>query len=198
MLSRSLCRTLAACIVVCFISAVECEQVFSSTDAGSLKVKIQDVSAQPAYLTAVSLVGHGSGIVDFSIPTGTRRITMMLYQVSTTSTNPLYVRLGDGSGVKDTGYNGAGARSASTAIGTQTSTAGAILRTENASARACGIVHITNVDGNIWTISGTVGDDVGAYTAWSGSGITLGTELTTVRLYSVDNFDYGVVNVTYE
>jgi hypothetical protein len=135
---------------------------------------------------------------DFTgIPSWVKRITVMFDGVSTSGTNNLLVQIGDSGGVETTSY----ASGAQLGAGIATSTAGYIAtRTILATALMYGSVVLTKLDGNTWTMIGSVFESAGSVSSSAGSK-TLSDVLTQVRITTVggtDTFDAGSVNILYE
>ena len=136
--------------------------------------------------------------IDFTgIPSWAKRITVMFNGVSTNGTSNFLIQLGNGS-VVTSGYTGVS--SSGTAVATN-STAGFIVSSNQAAVSLYnGIVTISNVSGNIWAESGTIGSPSNVNTVSSGV-ITLGGALDRIRITTVngtDTFDAGSINIMYE
>ena len=136
--------------------------------------------------------------IDFTgIPSWAKRITVMFNGVSTNGTSNFLIQLGNGS-VVTSGYTGVS--SSGTAVATN-STAGFIVSSNQAAVSLYnGIVTISNVSGNIWAESGTIGSPSNVNTVSSGV-ITLGGALDRIRITTVngtDTFDAGSINILYE
>lgn len=139
--------------------------------------------------------------IDFtSLPTGIKRITVMLNGVSLSGTSSLLIQVGAGS-VTTTGYVSSTAvpinASASAAL---TSTAGFIEYIAAAANVIYGHVVITNVSSNIWVSSHSIGFN-GLASASGGGAVTLSGALDRVRITTVngtDTFDAGSVNILFE
>lgn len=141
--------------------------------------------------------------IDFtSIPNWVKRITVILNAVSTSSTSPMQIQLGDAGGIENTGYAcfnsaiGTGAASAAFTAGFGVSTS----TTYHSAARVfSGHLLLTNISGNIWIASGTFAS--GDYTHTTAGSKTLSDVLTQVRVTTAngtDTFDSGTINVIYE
>jgi hypothetical protein len=123
----------------------------------------------------------------------------MLSSISTSGGSGLQIQLGTGSTTYTTsGYNGAcQAASTSTAF-----TSAFVVTNTVVSARSYfGQLILSNLTGNNWIESSSVGSS-NDNTAWySGGGITLGAALTAIRITTIngtDTFDDGVINILYE
>jgi hypothetical protein len=146
-------------------------------------------TAQPASGTAIDFTG---------IPSWTRRITVILNQVSTNGSSSLLVQIGAGS-ISTSGYSSSGGTfnySAGTAGAT--STAGFCIH-NLAAYSLVGHMTITLVSGTSWVSSyvcrsGESGSGGGVSPALSGA-------LDRIRITTVngtDAFDAGSVNIMYE
>lgn len=133
--------------------------------------------------------------VDFTgIPSWVRKITVTVYNLSTSGTSIPEVRLGTASGVANTGYLGA-------TTGTVYSDGFALSNSVAATNFYHGLLTIANVTGNTWACSGCIARSDGATTHTLGYSIALSAALTQLRFTMVngtDTFDAGTVNVMYE
>ena len=142
--------------------------------------------------------------IDFTgIPAGVRRITIMFAGVSTAGgTDSVLVQLGDSGGFETSGYVSCGSV-IDTAVNTASSTAGFIVRTNNASRVFSGAMVISLEDsaGFTWVETHNVIDTTASTANFCGAGIkSLSAELTQVRiaLSGSDTFDAGAINIQYE
>jgi hypothetical protein len=137
--------------------------------------------------------------VDFtSIPSTTKRITIMLDGVSTNGSSNILIQLGDSGGIETSGYVGSTSGAANAAWG-----AGIIAAIPAAAADTLsGHINLTLMDSstNKWcasVVTSRASSTVGFY----GAGIkSLSATLDRIRLTSVtpNTFDAGSVNITYE
>lgn len=139
---------------------------------------------------------------DFTVPAGTRRVTMNLVGVSGNGTSKQLIQLGDSGGIETTNYLGA---SSDIAAGVTTSnfTTGFGIQTGAAAVTLHGTVIfvLVNSSTNTWAASGVLGRSDNAVTITVGGTKSLSAELTTVRLTHLngtDTFDAGSVNIAYE
>lgn len=145
-------------------------------------------------------VATGSPVViDFtSIPSTTKRITIMLDRVSTNGTNPLLIQVGTGGTPTTTGYVG----QVNYVSGTQAMSTGFMVQGNMIAANSnIGNIVIDTVGDNIWVESGVVGQSSTQYGSVSGGAVTLAGVLDTLRITTVgstDVFDAGSINVFYE
>lgn len=142
-----------------------------------------------------------SGTVkDFtSIPSWVKKITVMFQGVSTNGASVVIIQLGTGSTTYTTsGYLGSTGSHTTYANFT---TGIATTSVRNAAYVNHGAITITNITGNSWVASGTIGNSESTVISYTGSSIALGAALTAVRITTVngtDVFDAGTVNILYE
>jgi len=157
-------------------------------------------ASQTVSSTTITVVG-----LDFlSIPSWVKRITVMFNGVSTNGTSVVQVQIGAGS-IVSTGYVSASMSGSATSSGTTASTTGFAIYNVNAAADVrSGHFIITNISGNIWVCSFTIGNGANGTTdaaCFGGGNITLGGTLDRVRITTVngtDTFDAGSINILYE
>jgi hypothetical protein len=186
-----------------------------TTAAGDTALVIQDSSDNvkvAVYQRAASTVGAltlsteqatTSGTTkDFSIPSGAKRIVVMVNGVSLNSAGPeIGIRLGDSGGVEDTGYTSISGEftDADGAIDADSDTTAFRISTGDDAADAIyGSVILCRMNTtHTWVASGVIGQTGTASIVPVGGSKTLSGELTTVRLMG-GTFDAGAVNVMYE
>jgi len=153
-------------------------------------------------LTLGTAVTSTSGTaVDFTgIPSWVRRITVIIYRVSTTGGSLPTLRLGTSGGIVSSGYEcnggygGAGTANA-------TSTDGFVLNnTANfgAASSLSGLVILSNVTGNNWACAFSFGLP---FHHSGGGSVSLSGALDRLRLTTeggTETFDAGSVNIMYE
>lgn len=135
---------------------------------------------------------------DFTIPSGAKRVTMMLVGVSLSTTAALGLKLGDADGIEDTGYvSSSGLIAASPAVVTSTTQFALTGTTGAATTVHSGTIILTLEDSSdfTWTITGSLQSADGVYAVAGHK--ALSAELTTVRLMG-GTFDAGAVNVSWE
>lgn len=164
-------------------------------------------SSIETFATPQSLTG--STITFSSIPTGVRQIEVVLSGISITGTAGFRLRLGTSSGLATTGYN-----STTHCINADTGGGGNILREYDTGGFICllwngadyvgnGRFTLTNVTGNTWVVTHTLGvylpSDINNSMLSSGGGtVTLGGTLDRVALLPVSGtFDSGTANILY-
>ena len=154
---------------------------------------ISDIKIQLS--TQVSASGVA---VDFTgIPTGAKRIEVLLSGVSTNGTSGLIVQIGDSGGIENTGYVGSSAAVAN-------STGFLINGGSTASAATySGVISmsLTYEANNIWSEFGILGRNDGVATLASGGYKPLSAVLDRVRITTLngtDTFDAGIININWE
>jgi hypothetical protein len=168
----------------------------------------------------ISASGTGGGITlgtpqastsgtskDFtSIPSGTKRITVMFKGVSTSGTDEWLIQIGGSGGVETSGYNSIGVISQnSTNPSVATSTAGFLLRANGSGDTYSGSVtlELENSSTNTWTVgSGSIYRVGTPAQQASVTGIkSLSAELDRVRITTTggsQTFDAGEINIQYQ
>jgi hypothetical protein len=158
--------------------------------------------SSPAGITIGTPVATTSGTsIDITgIPSGVKRVTIMLKGVSANGSSRLIVQLGDSGGIETTGYV-SGVTLTTTGIGG--STIGLVLGGASAILVMSGSMVLTlqNSSTNSWTAIGCLADSTtdGAYPnagSKSLSGVLDRVRLTTVG--GVNTFDEGEINILYE
>lgn len=156
---------------------------------------------QPRLLTLTAEQATTSGTFkDFTgIPAGTKRITLMLDNVSTNGASGLLVQIGDAGGLETSGYISGTLEPAVLYGG---STAGFILTSAQVAATLySGTITINLQDAsNTWVSSSIIHEQSSNIHVGAGTK-TLSAELDRVRITTVsgvDLFDAGSVNISYE
>lgn len=148
--------------------------------------------------TAVTASGTA---VDFTdIPSWVKRVTVMFSGVSTNGASNYLVQIGAGSIVSG-GYSSASSVVGLSTAGTQSSTAGFLIRNNQAAAVVSGAVFLSLLSGNTWIASGMVIDTSVPASYTSGGNVTLSGTLDRIRITTVngtDTFDAGTINILYE
>jgi len=142
--------------------------------------------------------------VDFTgIPSWVKRVTVMFQGVSTNGTSPPQIQIGSGS-FTTSGYLSAnGNLQASPTSVAFTSGFGVGVSTGYwaAAFSVSGAIVLTNITGNTWVCSGSVGRTDGGSIYFSTGNVTIGGTLDRVRITTVngtDSFDAGSINILYE
>lgn len=135
---------------------------------------------------------------DFTIPSGAKRVTIMLEGTSLSGTDDLFIQLGDSGGIETSSYV---SRSENSGGGTVTSTSAFVIDQSNGARVINGYTITLNLKDSAnftWICSGNGANDTNM--VWNSGAKSLSAELTTVRLTrsGTDTFDAGSVNVSYE
>lgn len=168
-------------------------------------LKTQGAGANPVWadgggitLGTAQASTSGSAINFTSIPSGTKRITVMLDGVSTNGTADLLVQIGDSGGLETTGY----VSQVSDGGTPSTSTSGfSCVDGVVAAALYYGSVVLTLMDAstNTWIASVETTRDVGTAHVNNGSGRkALTGTLDRVSVVTTDTLDAGTINIAYE
>ena len=143
----------------------------------------------------------GTAITFSSIPSGTKRITIMLAGVSTSGSSPVIVQLGDSGGVETTGYLG----SVSDVGGSTTNeTTGLFLESagNGTHIRHGNVVfNLENSSSNTWVGTGNISRSESTGLHWSNASKSLSGTLDRVVITTEggsDTFDAGAINILYE
>ena len=170
--------------------------------AGSNTLTLLAATATNSVNTLATAVASTSGtsITFSSIPAWVKRVTVTFVGVSTSGTSNTLIQIGAGS-VVSTGYSSASSVVGATTAATASSTAGFLLRSNQAAAVISGAVSLILSTGNTWVASGVTIDTSipGSYT--TGGYLALGGSLDRVVLTTVngtDTFDAGSINILYE
>jgi hypothetical protein len=155
-------------------------------------------------LTAGTAVASTSGTsIDFtSIPSWVKRITVMFNGVSTNSSSPRLIQLGDSGGIEATGYLGNSSQVVGGAAGCDSFTTGFGIRNAfGAGDLIQGSITISNLSGNIWVCSGVTAMSNSTVTTHTAGTKELSATLDRIRITTVngtDTFDAGSINILYE
>lgn len=176
---------------------------FRGYAAGVVRCSAYQMFPGIVHETAVASTS-GTAIAFSNIPSGVRRITVMLSGVSTNGTSDYLLQLGTGGAATTSGYLGSGAFTLNANNSTVTNyTAGFGLPVSTAAAVLHGVVTFTAIDPstNVWVCSGSGGrsDTTVGYTI--GGSVTLAGALDYLRITTsggVNTFDAGTINIMYE
>jgi hypothetical protein len=141
--------------------------------------------------------------IDFtSIPSWVKKITVMLYGVSTNGTSAVQIQLGDSGGVEASGYTSSLAIiTGPNACGIQPYTSGFVPPGATAGGTRSGLLTIANLAANVWIASGTFEDASFGAAGYTQGFKDLSATLDRVRITTIngtDTFDAGTVNIIYE
>jgi hypothetical protein len=183
--------------------------VFSDVDdTGNLKTDtvqgiLDLVSGGGVTLGTATATTSGTAINYTSIPSGTKRITINLTDVSVSGTSNITFRLGDSGGIETSGYLGAASTFSASAIATANHTTGCTVNGTGAAIKYSGTIIMTLIDSsaNTWAIIGSIGNSAGTATGFLAYSKSLSAELDRIQMTTTggtDTFDFGTVNITYE
>jgi hypothetical protein len=166
---------------------------------------IEDSSANERYnITLGTEQASTSGTsIDFtSIPSGVKRITIMLSGVSTNGTSFYIIQIGDSGGIEASGYTG-GCGQDGTASRTANSNGYNIQQSPATDSVCNGVCTLVLEDSanNTWSQFALINDRGGNSNYFSSGTKSLSAELDRVRITTVggtDTFDAGAINIRYE
>ena len=183
-------------------------QYLQTNGSGALSWQtVTDTTTNLTRLTAVDTssgagTSGGTAVVYDNLPSGVRRITVLVYDVSSNGT-PDHIRflLRTGSGTDVTsGYSGfTSYLSASNANHINSKTNSFPLWNAQPGENTTAEVTFSNVDGNRWIYNAT-GSFTTNFNVIAGGYIDLGAQLTGIKMYmgNGNDFDSGRVNLFYE
>jgi hypothetical protein len=167
-----------------------------TTNSGAVYNGIQSDTAKTATGTSIDFT---------SIPSWVKRITVMFNGVSTNSSSPPQIQIGDAGGIETTGYLGSnsiiGASGVVGVIFTSGFGIGVATSQWSASTAINGAITINLLSGNLWSCFGVTSHSASAGTFITSGSKTLSDVLTQVRITTVngtDTFDAGSINILYE
>lgn len=139
--------------------------------------------------------------VDFTgIPSWAKRVTVMLFGVSTTGAQQMQIQVGTSGGVQTSGYETRAIYIQSTSPGSFTLATGFPMTiTGTAANLRSGTLTLAKVSGNNWVGTGTI-QVVGNLVDQITGTVTLSGDLDRVRISAgtTDTFDAGTINILYE
>lgn len=163
-------------------------------------VDAQVTTAKVYNSTAVASTSGTS--IDFtSIPSGVKRISVLISGVSTNGTSPIIVQIGDSGGVETSGYNGAIATDGASLAMTSGYN---VTRNTVAANLYYGTLDLYLVDAstNTWAANTNVAEpNTGPFVHVGAGTKALSTTLDRVRITTAggaDTFDAGLINIQYE
>ena len=178
-------------------------QVLTSQGSGSAPQWTTVSASNLTRLTAVATTSGSS--VDFtSLPSGIRKLYVVMNGVKSSSTGTFMVQLGDSGGLETSGYiSGSRLHYASGASVYHERTDSFVIFNDATEFYINTIVEIVNISGNRWVSTHTTfHSDRSAYPGSTGHGAgrkELSAELTQLRItLSTGTFTSGLVNVLYE
>lgn len=146
----------------------------------------------------------GTSVAFSSIPSGVRRVTIMVSGMSTSGTSNVMVQIGDAGGLETSGYLGAATTVASATPATANFTTGfGVQATTAAGTISHGTItlELMNASAFTWACRSIIGHS-NATNISMGAGVkSLSAELTQLAITTVggaETFDAGVINISYE
>ncbi|UOF77760.1 tail fiber protein [Caudoviricetes sp.] len=169
------------------------------SSAGTLALTSDINTAKINILTSQATTSGAA--FDFTIPSGVKRVKLMLYQVSLSGTDNLLVQIGTGGTPDTSGYSGA-ATTATSGTTTTNLSSGFTIPTLLAAQIHSGCMTLDLLDEaqNIWVCSGIFGDNSGARSFYVGGAKQLSGSIDIIRLTraGTNTFDNGIVGASYE
>lgn len=134
------------------------------------------------------------------IPLNVKRITISFAGISLSGAESLLLQLGDVGGFETSAYSSVSAWVSAASQDVVTSGIGFILTSGGATRTWGGSIVLMNVTGNLWALSGVLGDAVVPFSQMVSGFKTLSAPLDRLRLQSsgTDTFDGGTINIAYE
>ena len=159
-------------------------------------------------LTTVGVINSGTAqnstsgtAINFTgIPSGTKRITVMLNGVSGSGSSSFLIQIGAGS-IDTSSYISESMLTRVAGNGPDTSTAGYCMQSYGATFSHYGHMFITNFGSNIWISTHSIIEQSMSATFYGGGVKTLSGTLDRIRLTTkngTDTFDAGSINILYE
>lgn len=175
-------------------------QILTSGGSGAAPAWADKISRDTAVATT-SGTAHGFT----TIPSGVKKITVVLDGVSVSGTSRLLLQLGTGGSYVTTGYQSSSANVyGNDQTSVITSTAGFINESASASTLRSGTFTLFNITGNTWVANHVFGDSFATAApgnVYGGGRVALSGAIDRLRITTVngtDTFDAGTVNVFYE
>ena len=167
---------------------------------GSGALSWQTVSTSNLTRGTVAATTSGTSVDFTSLPTGIKKLTLILDKVSVNGANNISVRLSTGGTFATTGYTSQSMRiqDAASSASTADSASFALINNDSADRQWSGSFTWHNITGNTWVMSGNCNNETTARAIVSGGRVDLGGVLDGIRLYSPATFDNGQINVMYE
>lgn len=175
------------------------------TVGAGLTLSAGTLSSSGAAVLGTPVTASGVAIDFTGIPSGTKRITVILNSLSTNGASTPQVQLGSGS-VLTTGYNASVIQIISGGASgfTNITTGFPVAVGESTNTSFSGLLILNHIGGNVWvgtyTGSGT-NTSPSACVRNGGGTVTLSGALDRIRLGTVggsDTFDAGSINILYE
>jgi len=157
--------------------------------------------ASPIINGTAQATTSGTSVTFTGIPSGTKIIRIMFYDVQPAASAALRVKVGDSGGVESTGYLG----NVATITGTNTCQVGfgsvttyfAVNAATNGSQN--GVITLVNQGGNVWVSSGILHDRTNSYVNQSAGSKELSGEIDRVEIsLTTSTFQLGEINIQYQ
>lgn len=189
--SRALVSNSSGKIAVSTVTSTELGLLSGATSLGGTT---QGTKATPTSVTNFSFTG---------IPSGTKRIQIALYDLSTDGADNVMLQLGDSGGAETTGYSSSCWQlDAAPTLTEYEDSAGFMLGfLEGGTRSLSGTITLLSLDstGTMWAMSGVTKTSVSGFICAGHK--TLSAALTQLKIYTEDGsglFDAGSVNILYE
>ena len=164
------------------------------------------VDSRSATLATPQASTSGTSIDFTSIPSGTKKISVMFKGVSTNGTSPICIQIGDSGGIETSSYTGTGSGIATS--GSHTNHTAGFQISDSAGNQAAasvwnGVITLTleNSSSFTWAAFGLMSKSDSALHGLCSGVKSLSAELTQVRITTIggaNTFDAGEINVQYE
>ena len=176
----------------------DANQYLQTNGSGALTwATVTDTNTNVTRMTAVDA---NASTIDFTIPSGVRRITVIFDQVSASGDHSLRVQIGTGGSPLTSGYVGRCTYLSSSTGNQANYSSGFDIRHYDNRFDCTGTMTISNITGNTWISTHNM-SSTGWSTNYIGSGVaTLSGELDLIRVTnsSASALDNGQLNVMYE
>lgn len=176
-------------------------QVIQTNGSGALSFVDQSASTNLTRSTAVDTTS-GTEIDFTGIPSGVRRITILLNRVSTNGTEYLKFLIGDSGGFETADYYSISGQTFSSNGNAHEASNGFTTTWGSTAGNRTGAFFLHNLTGNMWVFSGMHSgeDGVNKGVVMTGGRKSLSGELTQIRITQTgsNTFDNGNVNIFYE
>lgn len=158
--------------------------------------------AQSQLLLGTAQTASGTSVDFLAIPTGVKRVSVVISDVSSSGTSPMQLQLGTSAGFETTDYLCSFCLFTTVAVSGGSNTAGLYLNVGNDSAAATKstIITLIRVSGNSWAMAANITRSGGGG-GISNASKTLAGNLDRIRLTTLngtDTFDAGTVNILME
>lgn len=160
------------------------------------------VQAQSQLLLGTAQMASGTSVDFLAIPTGVKRVSVVISDVSSSGVSPMQLQLGTSAGFETTDYVCNFSLFTTAAVSGGSNTGGLYLGvgTESAAATKSTIITLIRVSGNSWAMAANITRSGGGG-GISNASKTLAGNLDRIRLTTLngtDTFDAGTVNILME